>query len=79
MTVQGAGFLAHAPWAASARAILQNQQAAQPSTESHSELEVDPTFWQDHSVQVSFRLALQLRPLLFVFASTAPGPLTFPK
>lgn len=35
------------------RALFQNQQAAQLPMESQFRLEVDPTFWQDHNVQVS--------------------------
>lgn len=37
-----------------ARALFQNHQAAQLATEPYFRLEEDPTFWQDHSVQVSW-------------------------
>ena len=37
----------------SVRALFQNQQVAQLATEPQFRLEVDPTFWQDHGVQVS--------------------------
>ncbi|KAG0606203.1 hypothetical protein M758_9G122000 [Ceratodon purpureus] len=38
------------------RALLQNQQADQAATEpAQFQLEEDPTFWQDHSVQVLIR------------------------
>nr|XP_024376844.1 kinesin-like protein KIN-12F isoform X2 [Physcomitrium patens] len=37
------------------KALFQNQQAATIAAETHFELEEDPTFWQDHNVQVLIR------------------------